>query len=348
MIKRILIAIAVLAILAAIAAYTFFSSFRSGANAWKEPLGDIDLVTQAIPLNTADPDQTHIGPLEYLGGFKLTSPHIRFGGLSGLHISADGSELLAVTDQGLWMHALPIYDNGRLVGLEQGYFDQMRRKPGRLLGWEFGDAESLFVTPDMTAYIGLEDKHRIITFGPREGHGLKTMLDDKTGPATTIWLPDQDALPRNGGVEAMTMLPDGSLLLLTEELENPDGTLVGWILTGEDFAPLSFQPKDGFSPVAMDRLPSGDLLVLERRYTPILGVASRLCIVKGADVMPGASLHCKQIAELKSPYSVDNLEGMAIRPDGPHSDSVIVYLLSDDNFNNTQDTLLMMFRLELG
>jgi hypothetical protein len=43
------------------------------------------------------------------------------------------------------------------------------------------------------------------------------------------------------------------------------------------------------------------------------------------------------------PASVDNMEGLAVRED---AGGTIIYLISDDNFNPIQRTLLMKFRLE--
>ena len=74
----------------------------------------------AIPvtLNPADPEQTHIGALVYRGGLELRSSDERFGGLSGLLISPDGTQLTAVTDQGHWLVVGLTYDgSGQLTGV---------------------------------------------------------------------------------------------------------------------------------------------------------------------------------------------------------------------------------------
>ena len=49
------------------------------------------------------------------------------------------------------------------------------------------------------------------------------------------------------------------------------------------------------------------------------------------------------IAELRPPLTMDNFEGIEARR-GPRGET-LVYLVSDDNFNAEQRTLLMMFEL---
>jgi hypothetical protein len=54
-------------------------------------------------------------------------------------------------------------------------------------------------------------------------------------------------------------------------------------------------------------------------------------------------LEGRVIAEFLPPVTVDNFEGVAVRrgEDG----ETLVYVLSDDNFNPDQRTLLLMFEL---
>jgi len=135
--------------------------------------------------------------------------------------------------------------------------------------------------------------------------------------------------------------------VLTEQATNVDGTLKGWLIEGESMLPISYQPHDSYSPVSLAILPNGDLMALERHYTPVDGVSARLCIIDRQQISPGAILECENIAEIIAPMSVDNFEGLSIRlvAQGGAHEEVLVYLLSDDNFNQLQDTLLMMFEL---
>ena len=50
------------------------------------------------------------------------------------------------------------------------------------------------------------------------------------------------------------------------------------------------------------------------------------------------------IAELTLPLNIDNFEGISTRSDV--NGGVIIYLISDDNFNSRQRTLLMVFEFK--
>ena len=71
--------------------------------------------------------------------------------------------------------------------------------------------------------------------------------------------------------------------------------------------------------------------------------AARLARIAGGAIVPGAVLEGVEIARLSLPLTVDNFEGLAVRRDA--AGGLLVYLVSDDNFNPLQRTLLLMFRL---
>src|SRR3954470_5636551 len=56
------------------------------------------------------------GGLEWRGGIELASDDERFGGLSSLELTEDGSDLLAVSDHGFWFKADLAYTDGHLSG----------------------------------------------------------------------------------------------------------------------------------------------------------------------------------------------------------------------------------------
>ena len=94
---------------------------------------------------------------------------------------------------------------------------------------------------------------------------------------TPVAVPSRVArAPSNGGIEGFTLLPDGRLLALTEEFENPDGSFKGWLLDGSRFVELSYLPAEGFRVTDCAALTNGDVLVLERRYVPFGILSARL------------------------------------------------------------------------
>ena len=84
------------------------------------PEANEPLVVQSapVPLDPSDESRSKVGALRFLGGLWLRSDDARFGGLSDLRVSRDGSRLTAVTDCGSGFTARLHYDvDGRLVGL---------------------------------------------------------------------------------------------------------------------------------------------------------------------------------------------------------------------------------------
>jgi hypothetical protein len=63
----------------------------------------------------------------------------------------------------------------------------------------------------------------------------------------------------------------------------------------------------------------------------------------GGGIGPGAQLMPEEVARFAPPVQVDNFEGVAVRRDA--DGRTLVYIVSDDNFNALQRTLLLMFAL---
>lgn len=304
-------------------------------------------VTQ-VPLDPADGSRTRVGPLHYLGGLWLRSDDPRFGGLSDLRVSEDGSQLWAVSDCGSGLTAHLSYDAaGRLSGLDGARLVALTDSGGLPLRPGEIDAESLVVTPQGDLEVGFEGRGRIEAY--RAGF---------QGPARSIAAPPALAeCGRNGGVELMADAGGGQRLLVCETRRAPSGSVPAW--TGASDAwqrreyPLSFDggwAGEPFRPTAAALLPSGDLLVLERRFPPL---AVRLASLQRATLDGGGALVRSELARLEPPLSVDNFEGVAVRRD--ESGRTLVYLLSDDNDcaktrgaarRGLQRTLLLLFALE--
>ena len=99
-------------------------------------------------------------------------------------------------------------------------------------------------------------------------------------------------------------------------------------------------------PTGTTRLGDGDILVLERRYTLIGGVAALLRRISRQSIQPGALLDGVELARLAPPLTVDNMEGISARQDS--AGRTLIYLMSDDNYSVLQRTLLLMFELRDG
>ncbi|MEE9545852.1 MAG: esterase-like activity of phytase family protein, partial [Rhodospirillales bacterium] len=112
---------------------------------------------------------------------------------------------------------------------------------------------------------------------------------------------------------------------------------------GEPWSKLTYETGGLFSPTAAATLPGGDVIVLERRFSLIEGIAIRVLLVAKTAWQPEALVRGAEIALIKPPLGVDNFEGLAVRR--ADSGETLLYMISDDNFSTGQRTLLMMFEL---
>ncbi|MCZ6874724.1 MAG: esterase-like activity of phytase family protein [bacterium] len=293
------------------------------------------IIVKATPINL-DPDRPHrtrFGAMTFLNGFKLSSIDKRFGGLSGLAIQPDGSVLYVVSDHG---HALSVRlkhdQQRRLVGFGDWTIMPLKTPGGGVVGGELQDAEALVRKADGSFLVAFEGLHRIWHYP-----------DLLSIPHPILTPPDLQQAPRNGGIEAMAMLPDGRLLVLTEGYKNAHGDYKGWIIHRDRFSPLSYARTRGFKPTDLAVL-KHDVFVLERHYFSFFGASVRIRHLAGNHIQAGAHLRGREVLHLQHPLTVDNFEGMAVEDSKRFG--TLIYLISDDNFSPLQRTLLLQFRLE--
>jgi len=292
---------------------------------------------RAIPiaLDASEPGRVAVGRLTFLAGFELRSPAARWGGLSGMAFDAE-DRLIVVSDLGFWLRLeLRHGADGRLTGLGAGesgpLLDEAGRAPADKVA---GDAEAVALG-EHELWVAFEQRHRLWRYC---GDGAPA------GPAAWVEGPAElSTLPANEGVEGMVRLADGRYLLAGEGAGYEGGDPRGWLGREGRWRELSFARTGDFAPTDLALLPSGDVLLLERRFTPLTGAGARLSILPAAAIRPGARLQGEEVARLQLPLAVDNLEAVAVRR---HADATLVYLLSDDNRSVLQRTLLLQFRLD--
>ena len=185
------------------------------------------------------------------------------------------------------------------------------------------DAEALAFLPDGSALVAFERRHRILRY-PAGSHPLSGRPVRASAPTGLA------AAPFNGGAESLAHIGGGDLLLLTEKLRRGSGALAGWVAIKGRWRPVAYARTGGFRPTDATVLPGGDIAVLERHYSPATGVSARIVLVPRSAVTAGNSWPS---------MTVDNFEGISARrgPDG----RTVLYILSDDNFNRQQRTLLL-------
>lgn len=293
-------------------------------------------------LRTGDPAAKSFGPLEYIGGFEMRGQHPNFGGLSAIRVGADGRSFLAVTDTGDWVQGRIVYAGGRPTGIADVTISPLLTADGRRAK-DIGlwDAESIARDGDQV-FVGIEREHAVLAFDLRDG-GLAARGSSVPLPAfVQRWW-------SNRGIEAMGVFPAGGphagrLIGLAERSGEGDQPSEGFVMDKDGGAPFRFAiaRADGFETTDLDFLPNGDLVILERFFTPRRGVAMRLKRVKTADIRPDAVVMAETLLTLDNSHHIDNMEGLSIHR-SPTGETVLT-IISDDNFSIVQRTLLLQFR----
>jgi hypothetical protein len=321
---------------AAIIAFAILCSLLSGKSAIIGQAATARLV-ELIPFDfdPRSPERKQFGALTLMGAFQLDSRDRRFGGLSGLIVGADGN-LYAISDRGYWLSAR-IVSNGdnALVDLVVWLIAPLLTPGKTPVTGSLADAEALARAQDGSLLVAFEGRHRIWRYD-RPPHTFQSTPTPIAVPA------ELSRAPNNGGIEGLSTLPDGRLLALTEEFANRDGSFKGWLLDGSQFAEISYLPAKGFRVTDCAALKNGDVLVLERRYVPFGILSARVTRIDAKTIQPGARLSGQELLKIEQPLVTENFEGLAVRETAK---GTMIYLVSDDNYNPFQQTLLLQFRL---
>ena len=293
----------------------------------------ISVEIQPVTLNPERPEQLTVGKLLYRGGLVISSSTAEFGGLSALGVSADGDRMVALTDRGRRFASRLVYDEvGNLAGLRRTTLDTMANIDGTpLMAKSDSDIESMSPGVEGEIIVAFERRHRIWRY-----------LPGRIKPEPLRHPAELSHLPPNNGIEGLALLNDGRLFAISE---GPAGlpTTLAWASGLKNWSTMTYALKGGFRPTGAATLAKGDVLVLERRFTLRDGVAGRIRRINSTDIVPGEHLNPDLVAEFRDPVTVDNFEGIAVRQ-GPRS-VTLIYIVSDNNFNPLQRTILMMFEL---
>jgi hypothetical protein len=287
------------------------------------------------------PRRSRFGMVEYLGGLELKSSHREFGGFSAIRVAPDGEHFVSLTDRGWWLTGRVVHEGARPVGVAEATMAPMLGPDGRTLaarGWH--DTESL-AERDGWLYVGIEGANRIVRFDFAR-QGLLARAEVVPAP------PGVSHLPSNKGLEALTFAPRnsklaGALIGFSERGLDASGNLKAFLIGGAAPGQFSVKRRDNFDISDSATLPSGDVLLLERRFSWWTGIAMRLRRIATSDIAPDALVDGSDLLFADLTDQIDNMEGLSVHP-ALNGDTVLT-LISDDNFSILQRTVLLQFRL---
>ncbi len=301
------------------------------------------LQARAVDLCDTPPACARIGQLRLLGALELPSrtvDGVRFSGLSGLAWNDDDNLLYALADHGVLFSLRPIIRNGQLAGVTllhaAALIDPRTRKPVK---WRRSDAEGLEILNgrngrkgDAELIVSFEGEPRIARYRPDGQFIAEVPLSE---PLRNI-----RNYRYNRMLEAACDHPREDMLTAPEEpLNGEAGTARLYRVDGSAWR---FAPSRG-GIVALECLPDGDVLVMERDYSTFtlrwIITLRRLHLPPGTP--PDSLLPAETVATLDSHQGlrIDNFEGLA-RHHGNR-----FFMVSDDNDVFVQRTLLVYFEL---
>jgi len=255
------------------------------------------------------------------------------GGVSGLWVSEDGSEFVALSDRrGFVQGRFERGESDAITGISSDGFRPLRyAETGGPLALNDIDAEGLTRLPDGRFLVSFEARARI------------GALDLQSGKVSDWPVPKFFAkLQFNSGLEALATDPQGRVIAIPERSGKLDRPFP--VYRSEDgrrwSEPYSLRRDGGpFLVVGADTGPDGRLYVLERHYLEWRGFASR---VRSFAFGPDALTDERLIVQTRV-GDHDNLEGLSVWRDA--AGDLRLTMVSDDNFFVFQRTEFVEYRL---
>lgn len=287
------------------------------------------------------------GGLEWRGGIELASDDERFGGLSSLELSQDGTGLLAVSDRGFWFKADLTYTDGHLSGLGNAVMAPILAANGKpnkgkvrsdaeaLAGWEPGRIDGKVI-------VGFESRARAGLFDLGK-NGFKARFRDLKLPREAVKGPPNQELEAIGRFTSGPFA--GSILAISELNKDENGDIRAFLWGGKKAFNFSIKQFEDYAITDLAILPDGDILTVERSFgaSVLPGMAIRR--IKTEDIVANGAVSPSLVFSGRMPfYRIDNMEGIAV---SSLNGETRVTVVSDNNYRpEYQRTLLLQFALK--
>lgn len=271
------------------------------------------------------------GSLRFIRGWRLASPNSFFGGFSALARLGAGRFLL-------------LGDNGHVVqltlgegGIEAVTIATLPLPPRNPGSKAFTDTEAVAVDPATgRIWVALEGIDQIWRLDPALTH----IESQNKSPQLARW-------PANRGAEAMVRLADGRTIVFSEDADDDERGREALLFTGDPAARGKrgirfFYDAEGKGQVSdAAPLPDGRILLVHRSLGLSALFTTTLGVLDPADIRKDGVMRSVAIGTIPEALR-ENYEGAAVSvADG----RTYLWLVSDDNFNSWQRSLLLQFEL---
>ncbi len=262
--------------------------------------------------------------------------------LSGLAWDADANLLYAVSDGGFLCHFRPRFEHSVLTNVDMVAAYPLLTHGGDSLTDNHADSEGLAIRNgdnqidgDTELLISFEINPRVLRYHP-DGK----LIGDEDIPTRLTDIANYAG--ENDALEGITLDQNHKLLMAPQRpLRQDDQSLLSVYSTGQ--APWFFRPIDPrySSVVGMETTPSGNILILERRYSslfkPVIWAIRRIDLNHNVPLRKVDEIWT--LSNEGSTWNVQNFEGIAHHRDNKY------FIVSDDGHNAIQRTLLVYFEI---
>jgi hypothetical protein len=305
----------------------------------------IPLVSTRIDFTPPEKGIRDLGKLHLRGALVLSSSDDRVGGISGLALSANGRELLAISDRGWWLRGRIEYRESVVSDITIEEIAPMLDQDGRESHVKIErDAEALSLVQKGklggSAYVGFEGRSRIELFD----------FSNNDLSARPVDVPIPNALrqlPRNNGIEALGFIPHGphagSLIVTTEKGFDANRNIVATVVNSKTAFKFAIERFEDFTVTDLAVTDDGQVFTLERSRDPKSLPSMALRRFQIDDVKAQSQIKPELLFSGRLPfYAIDNMEALAIHDIG---DERRITVISDDNFSPEQRTIFLQFAI---
>lgn len=272
-------------------------------------------------------------PAGFVGAYALRMDDPRFGGFSGVEISADGSRIYVLSDRGGWTAGTLRRDGaGQITDVTLRPVTLLKGTGEAPLKKSRADSEGMALAPDGSFYISFEGVARVLHYQRLDGVAVNL----PTPPAFA-------RMPRNASLEALAVDGRGRLYTLPEDTRAAGADFPLWRWDGQDWSqPFTLPRRGEFLPVGADFGPDGRLYLLERAFYGLGGFASRV----RAFALQGDGIAGEEVVLQTDPGVHDNLEGLSVWREA--GGALRLTMVSDDNQKFYLRNEIVEYRIPAG